>query len=135
MKLSFDFDSTLTLKGIQAIHKWLRINTDWEIFIITSRPSEEDCKLSPGIYGSLYWEEVFSMADELEISRDHIHFTNYKDKIDTIELLCINIHIDDDAHELKVLQKKSKCIPISSRNPASAFNKIKRIHGNSIKKS
>ena len=97
MRVSFDFDSTLSRKVIQDYAKEL-INDKVEVWICTSRPSDEKAL---ELWKSIgYNEDIFKVAKELKIPKDKIIFTNYHNKIDFLRDKGFIWHLDDDAIEL-----------------------------------
>jgi len=102
MKISFDFDSTLTEKPMQELcTKFLKLGAD--VFITTSRGTE--------MYGGTKLDnsDVFQLADELGIPRENITFTNFQDKYKFVK--DFDAHFDDDDHEIFLINEYPyKCI-------------------------
>ena len=102
LKISFDFDSTLTEKPMQELAKKFLAH-GIEVFITTSRGTE--------MYGGTKLDnsDVFQLADELGIPRENITFTNYEDKYTFVKDM--DAHFDDDSHEIFLINEyPSKCI-------------------------
>ena len=109
-KISVDFDNTLSEIDVQMYIKSL-INKGIEVWIVTAR-YDSTSKYSNEMIESwgiknLQFEhnELFRIADELGISRDHIVFMNmvpkkefFKDNRDFL------FHLDDDAVELATIK-------------------------------
>lgn len=92
MKVSFDFDSTLTKLCIQRYAKSL-VERGYNVYITTSRCEE--------IYGIRYDNsDLYQVADKIGIKRENIVFTNarFKYKFLTDDFI---FHLDDDKEELK----------------------------------
>lgn len=101
MKISFDFDDTLTRESVQNIAKELIARGD-EIHIVTSR-YEDSTR-----WGSfnLQWamsenKDLFKVTDFLGIKRENIHFMDMEDKS---EFFLKNpdfiVHLDDNVMEI-----------------------------------
>jgi hypothetical protein len=109
-KVSFDFDSTLDRTEIQRFAREL-IATGHEVYIITSRKDDEHAA-SPG------WnDDVYLVAEELRIPKDHIVFTNMVDKFEFMlmrdDLIDIKFHLDDDPEELCLINKHTETVGVS----------------------
>jgi hypothetical protein len=98
-KVSFDFDSTLSQPKVQLFAKEL-IEKGIEVWICTSRMSH------------FTNTDLFTVADELNIKREHIIFTNMKDKIEELIDKDFIFHLDDDELELELIDQHSNIIPI-----------------------
>jgi hypothetical protein len=118
MKVSFDFDSTLSRKDVQTYAKSL-VNNNHEVWIITSRISNEQAQVE---YSSNYTldriyksnKKLFRVADNVGIKREHIIFCNFALKIDSIANKGFVFHIDDDPDELMhIFKSGDPCIPIN----------------------
>ena len=86
-KISFDYDSTLSTDKGKSLAKE-KINDGNIVYIITSR-------IENGNNDSL-----FNIAKELGIDKNHIFFTNHKDKWETIKKLNIDIHYDNNQEQI-----------------------------------
>jgi len=105
IKVSFDFDSTLSRVSVQKLAKRL-IDSGIEVWICTSR-------LCPEKAPNNEWnDDLFKVADELGITRDRIIFTNYELKADYLSEDFI-WHLDDDWIELDAINRETKVIGIS----------------------
>lgn len=103
-KVSFDFDSTLSVKKIEAFAKYL-IDKGVEVWVVTSRDAfRED---SPN-----YNDDLFLVTDKLGIPRHHIHFTAHEDKQYFLGENDFLFHIDDDVIELSLIKSFTKVEPI-----------------------
>ena len=100
MKISFDFDGTLSRESVQKYAKQL-IDRGFDCIITTYRLEEY---LPP-----------YSNNDLLEVAKNigigDIIFTEGRDKSSFLK--DVFIHLDDDYNCLKEIQRNSKCIPIS----------------------
>ena len=118
MKVSFDFDSTLSRHDVQRFAKEL-INDGVEVWIVTSRISNEQAKLEykdnytlDRIYKSN--KKLFRVADNVGIKREHINFCNFTNKIEFIKGKNFIFHLDDDSDELiAIFESKDSCQPIN----------------------
>ena len=113
MKISFDFDSTLTRHDVQKFATKL-VHLGHEVWIVTSRYSEEGAPafLKNSVKRSN--EDVFEVAEDCGIKLNHIQFTNMELKADFLDDNNFIFHVDDDVSELfAILNHKTKCIPIN----------------------
>lgn len=93
MKVSFDFDDTLTeTKGINLLLQHLK-NGD-EVFIITRRRKS-------------FNEPVLSLAKKYGINRSHVIFTGGEMKWKTILRLGIQLHYDNNQTEIDLIQENT----------------------------
>lgn len=99
MKISFDFDGTLSQESIQALAEHL-INIGDEVWIVTSRVARPEWN-----------KDLFSVADYLGIPRSRIFFTGGGLKRDFLDENGFDIHFDDDIEEV-VMCKKCKAIQV-----------------------
>ena len=79
MKVSFDFDGTLSRKDVQVFAKDL-VNEGHEVWIVTSRFSDEAAKKD-----NWHWilgqnQKLFDVAQECGIKKENIQFTCMKSK-------------------------------------------------------
>jgi hypothetical protein len=120
MKVSFDFDNTLTKQSIQKYAKSL-IRKGIEVWIVTSR-----CDNWKYVYGNGYDKydnsDLFSMADKLGIKQEHIIFTNanYKSEFLSDDFI---FHVDDDKSELAQI-KHIPVVDVNSKHSVRQCNKI-----------
>jgi hypothetical protein len=115
-KVAFDFDSTLDRESVQKYATELINSGDYEVWIVTSRPE---------VYTAKGWknfspdnDDLFKVADELGISRDHIHFTGYGLKSDFLITKGFVFLLDDDHVELKAVMSETACVAISALGSA-----------------
>lgn len=99
MKISFDFDSTLSRKDVQSFVKDLIVEGH-EVWIVTSR-----CSTAPALAKGHWWVEkqnqgLYDVADEVGIPRERIVFTEHVEKIEYLEGKGFVVHVDDDPDEL-----------------------------------
>lgn len=94
MKISFDFDDTLTERHMQQLAALL-CNSGADVYIITTRLTS-------------FGQEVFLLADQLGIARDKIFFTHGASKSPLVEQLHIDIHFDDDPAEVESIGQKGQ---------------------------
>lgn len=100
MKISFDFDHTLSEKNMQEIAK-LFVAKGNDVFITTSRH-----QISPFYNNS----KVYEIAEKVGIPISRIRFTNGKDKY--LYLKDFDIHFDDDDIEIDLINDFTKCVGI-----------------------
>lgn len=95
MKVSFDYDKTISRKDVQDYAIYL-LSKRIKVSILTSRP---EYKI----------REVYDLADELGI--DKVRYTNYESK--SLFLNGYDLHIDDDDKELRDIEHYSTCVGIN----------------------
>lgn len=103
MRVSFDFDSTLSKESVQKYAAYL-ISIGIEVHIVTSR------------YEFYYSNnnDLYEIADKLGIKRENIHFTNMNNKCDFFkENPDFIFHLDDDSIEINFINKLNKTKGIS----------------------
>lgn len=95
MKISFDYDCTLTQKRIQLTAKKF-IDSGHDVWITTSREDDEN--------GDPRWnQEVYEIAESLNIPKTNIQFTNGADK--WVYLMGFDLHFDDSEHEILIIEE------------------------------
>lgn len=107
MKISFDFDSTLSRGDIQELAFDL-ISCGHEVYITTSRHQDWNWK---GTNIELN-KDLYEIADKLGIDFDRVRFTNMEDKVGYLE--GFDMHFDDDEYEIDLITRsdKVKCLGI-----------------------
>jgi len=106
MKVSFDFDSTLSSSVVQKLSIEL-IKEDHEVWIVTSR--FEKCDSSGNNVNN---DDLFEVADELGIPRNQIHFCNMVNKWNYLKDKGFLWHLDDDSIELYLIRLHTDVFPI-----------------------
>lgn len=105
IKVSFDFDSTLSRIDVQEYAKKL-INKGIDVWICTSR-------LEPSKAPNKEWnDDLFLVADNLCIKRSNIIFCNYENKSESLNGKGFSFHIDDDNIELSFIKTNTDVAPI-----------------------
>lgn len=102
MKVSFDFDNTLTKKEVQDFAKSLLIK-GFDVYITTARYDDET-------FRKIYHRQsnnhkLFEISDEIGIDRSKIIFMNMQSKYDFLNNKNFIWHLDDDWVELNDLTK------------------------------
>lgn len=116
MKVSFDFDGTLTEKIVQDYAKSL-INKGFEIYVCTFRTKEYNDALYRIVDKSTPANsDLYKITDSLNIPRQNIIFTEMCDKSEFLDesFIC---HLDDDWTVIKDLEINSKVKPIDVLQP------------------
>ena len=98
MKVSFDFDGTLSRPDVQAYAKEL-IERGIEVIVTTSRYNEEKKHLYRSNPTN---DDMYAVTDNLGIKRENVHFTNMEDKVDNLQE-DVAWHLDDDEYELGLI--------------------------------
>jgi len=109
MKVSFDFDGTLSRKDVQNFATTL-IQSGVEVWIVTSRIATE-----PALKKGWHWierqnQELYDVAEKVGVKKENIVFTEFVDKIKFLKDKSFIFHIDDDVDELMaILDSKDSC--------------------------
>jgi len=97
IKISFDYDDTLTKENIQTIAaRFIILGTD--VFITTNRSYKDDNT------------DLFLIAGKLNIPKKNIQLCGDKEKAAFLKGFAF--HFDDDADEIKDIEKKTDCLCI-----------------------
>ncbi len=92
MKISFDFDSTLSEPYMQVIARSL-INMEHNVWIITSRCGES----------SVNNQDLYKVCINLGISKTHVIFTDGNHKVDEYIKGNFELHFDDDWEDVMMI--------------------------------
>ena len=114
MKISIDFDGTLSYnREVQEFVKFL-INLNIEVHITTARYSDNKEMLS---FFSCDNSDLYNLAEEVGIKKENINFNNMELKSlffkDNPEFL---FHLDDDDVEIKFINLETKVPAINVKN-------------------
>ena len=131
IQVSFDFDSTLSKQHVQD-YAFSLINKGIEIWILTSRfRNPLDYTWNKNIY---IHDDLFKVAEKLNIPKERIIFTNMKGKREyleqpykfEIEDFSPIFHLDDDYIELNEINKYTtvKAISVINSNYKKKCNKV-----------
>lgn len=107
IKVSFDFDSTLSRFDVQKFVSSLK---DVEIHIVTSRYNSKPENWTGAPIDN---SDLFIVARKLNIPISNIHFTNQQLKYKFFKNKDFLFHLDDDYIELIYIQKKTNVKAIS----------------------
>ena len=95
LKVSFDFDNTLSRPEIQTLCKTMPVKK----YIVTSRSKKT------------VNDDLYEVADAMKIPRNRIVFTEHEFKADFLK--GIHFHFDDDPVEIEMIMSANNgCIPI-----------------------
>jgi hypothetical protein len=116
MKVSFDFDHTLSRKDVQEFAKQL-VNEGHEVWIVTSRFSDEAAKEKKWHWIEGQNQKLFDVAQECGIKKENIQFTCMESKSYFLKGKDFIFHLDDDDIELMDIFEsnkfdQSKCFPV-----------------------
>ena len=115
-RVSFDFDSTLSLRLVQDYAKSL-INRGYDLWVVTSRlPNGSDPKYKKhGMLVEIDNSDMFEVTDMLGIKREQIIFTSHRKKSEIINEMGIEFlfHLDDDWTELNHINRETKTKGVS----------------------
>jgi hypothetical protein len=117
MKVSFDFDGTLSRKDVQKLAKDL-VSEGYEVWIVTSRFSDEAAKDKKWHWIEGQNQKLFDVAKDCGIKVENIHFTNMESKSLFLEGKGFIFHLDDDDIELMDILESNrstevKCFPVN----------------------
>jgi hypothetical protein len=117
MKVSFDFDSTLSRKDVQKLAKDL-VNEGYEVWIVTSRFSDEAAKNKNWHWIEGQNQKLFDVAEDCGIKKENIHFTCMESKSIFLKDKGFLFHLDDDDIELMDILESNrsnevKCFPVN----------------------
>lgn len=113
MKVSFDFDSTLSRKDVQEFAKQL-VNEGHEVWIVTSRFDDESAMKKNWNWIVGQNQKVFEIAEYCGIKTEHIKFTCMESKSLFLKYKGFVFHVDDDVIELMdILESRDKCFPVN----------------------
>lgn len=90
MRISFDFDSTLSLPIIQELAKRHILFGD-DVYIVTTRNKDNLNK------------DLRKVLKSLEISEESVIFTSHQDKVHFLD--GFDIHYDDDEYEIDLITR------------------------------
>ena len=116
MKVSFDFDHTLSRKDVQTFAKEL-VNEGHEVWIVTSRFSDEAAKEKKWHWIEGQNQKLFDVAQDCGIKLENIHFTCMESKSIFLKDKGFIFHLDDDDIELMDIFEnnkfdQNKCFPV-----------------------
>jgi hypothetical protein len=115
-RVSFDFDSTLSLKSVQDYAESL-ILKGYDLWIVTSRlPDGSDSKYTiNGMLVPIDNSDLFEVTDRLGINRNQIIFTSRKLKSKIMNEMGLEFlfHLDDDWVELNYINRETKTKGVS----------------------
>lgn len=136
MKVSFDFDGTLgASKAIQEYAKEL-VNLGHEVHIVTRRydsPTRyiEEFNIKYGIDNvEREHSYLFTVAGEIGIRIDRIHFTNMEDKYLFFKDKDFLWHLDDDSIECDMINRSVKTRAICCFGNSTWKNKCNKLINN-----
>jgi hypothetical protein len=113
MRVSFDYDATLSRKDVQEFAKKL-VSRGIEVWITTSRFDDETAKEKAWWWIKDQNNNLFEVADECGIQRENIKFTNMESKSIFLKDKGFTFHLDDDYIELlDILESGDKCLPVN----------------------
>lgn len=126
MRVSFDFDSTLSRQIIQNYAQEL-IDRGVEVWICTSRWDDRTAFERQGYTD--YNQDLFLVAQELKIPKERIIFTNHELKTDFLRDKDFIWHLDDDVIELSFF-KGEKTFGISCYKTTTWKDKCEKLINN-----
>jgi hypothetical protein len=115
-RVSFDFDSTLSLPKVQDFATSL-ISRGYDVWVITSRlPDGSDPKYKmKGMWVPIDNSDLFEVTDRIGINREQIIFTSHKLKSEVINEMGLDFifHLDDDWVELNYINRETSTVGLS----------------------
>lgn len=113
MKISFDFDSTLTRPDVQEFAKQC-IESGHEVWLVTSRQDTESALQRGHHWVEHQNNQLFEVAEQVGIDANRIVFTSHQPKIEFLAGKEFAIHIDDDIEELLDIKiSKDPCVGVN----------------------
>lgn len=113
MRVSFDYDATLSRKDVQEFAKKL-VSRGIEVWVVTSRFDDETAKEKAWWWIKDQNNNLFEVTDECGIRRENIKFTNMESKSIFLKDKAFTFHLDDDYIELlDILESGDKCLPVN----------------------
>ena len=110
MKVSFDFDATLSRHDVQVYASNL-VDEGHEVWIVTSRWDFDNLdKRWKSKKDGEPWrhQDLFQVAEWCGIGKERIHFTNQVKKVKFLEDNDFIFHVDDEFSELIEIMKNGK---------------------------
>jgi hypothetical protein len=101
--ISFDFDGCLERVHVQNFVSILHKSAMFEIWIVTSRFTEEEFEKRYFTKDSN--KDVFEVARKLDIPLKRIHFTNHEWKYKFVDSMKFLWHLDDSIIELDFINR------------------------------
>jgi hypothetical protein len=109
MKVSFDFDHTLSRKDVQSFAKEL-VDEGHEVWIVTSRFSDEAAKEKKWHWIEGQNQKLFDVAQDCGIKKENIQFTCMESKSVFLKNKGFVFHLDDNDIELMdIFESKDSC--------------------------
>lgn len=121
MKVSFDFDDTLSRESVQKYAKSL-IEKGIDVWVTTSRISDKETDWVKDWNNDLY-----EVADNLCIPREKIRFTDGTDKFEFFKEEDFIWHLDDDWIENRMINTFTKTKGISHIGSGNWIGKCNRL--------
>jgi len=97
IRISFDFDDTLSLPSVQKVAKEL-IELGFDVIIVTSRRSDGENS------------DIEEVSQDLGV--DLVFYTEYNLKFTHLQKLMCDVHIDNDRNELIHLSRFSDIVGV-----------------------
>jgi hypothetical protein len=121
IKVSFDFDDTLSRESVQKYAKEI-INKGVEVWICTARVGDRE-----NDYAKDWNDDLYEIADELGIKRDHIKFMEFADKYEFFKDSDFLWHLDDDWCEVRLINKNTTTVGITHIGAGDWIKKCNKI--------
>ena len=115
MRITIDFDDTLTKPHIQELAK--KLVKRHEVYILTSRLDSLYRKAHRHLHSN---DDIYDVAEKVGIKPQNVVFTNQASKLEHIHRGRVGVHIDDNEAELKNISALSQCKGFSALDPEVA---------------
>lgn len=133
LKVSFDFDGTLSRESIQRYAKEL-VDAGLEVWIVTARFEDPD-NYNESLLKQYGIKDVkkehlllFDIAKDIGILPQHIKFMNMRNKAEFFtERGDFLWHLDDDCSELYIINRYTDIVSISCENGSNWRHKCDRL--------
>lgn len=116
MKISLDFDGTLSRRDVQEFAKKM-IDNGHDVWIVTSRYSTEKALGEKWFWIENQNKTLYDVAESVGIKKENIVFTNMVEKINFLQGKYFLFHLDDDESELiSIFESGDSCKPLNVNN-------------------
>ena len=105
MKVSFDFDNTLSRSAIQEYAKTL-LHREVEVWVCTSRMKDPDSSINSLHIITKGWnDDLYAITDNLCIPISRVLFSEMLDKVEILQNYDFIWHLDDDWIEIDTINR------------------------------
>lgn len=120
LKVSFDFDSTLSMRLVQDYAQSL-LKRGFEVWVCTSRFCDEKCLIEGDN------DDLWEVVDRLGIPRERVHFTDKEEKDTFFKDKDFIMHLDDDWVTINCINRNTPTRGISVYGTSGWKKKCEKI--------